>query len=122
MRPEEVIDRQLDAYNRRDIAGFAATYADTVRILDADNARPPLVGIQELREVYGGKVFTRAGLKAEIRTRMVVGNKVIDHELTTWAGLPAPMESVVVYEVVDGLIQNVWFFEPHKAASFPTEA
>ena len=52
---------------------------------------------------------------------MTVGNKVIDHEIASWTGIPEPLESVVVYEVIDDLIQNVWFFEPHKAANFPIE-
>ena len=34
MTPEEVVQKQLEAYNACDLAAFAATYADNVRITD----------------------------------------------------------------------------------------
>ncbi len=40
---------------------------------------------------------------------MVVGNKVIDHERSYALG-PQPVEAVLVNEVIDGLIQNVWVY------------
>ena len=120
--PASVIEAQLEAYNRRDIDAFAATYAPDVRIMDIDESRPPLVGIEALREVFGQKTFAKAGLNAEIRSRMVVGNKIVDHEITTWDGIPEPLESLVVYEVVNELIKNVWFFKPTQPTTTKTEA
>lgn len=120
MKPEDLIDLQLEAYNRRDLEAFAATYAQDVRIIGADGTRPPLIGIEALRETFGTKTFKLEGLHAEIRSRMVVGNKVIDHEITTWTARSAPIESVVVYEVNQGLITNVWFFDPCKATDLST--
>jgi hypothetical protein len=122
MKPEDVIDIQLEAYNRRDLDAFAATYANDVQIIEADGAGPTLIGIEALRERFGTKTFKLEGLNAEIRSRMVVGNKVIDHEITTWAAMKAPIESVVVYEVDKDLITNVWFFDPCKPTGFPTAA
>jgi len=122
MSPDKVIDIQIEAYNRRDIDAFSATYADEIHIMDANGSRPPPIGIEALRETFGTKTFAREGLNAEIKSRMVVGNKVIDHEVTTWTGIPVPKESVVVYEVENDLIKNVWFFNPFKATILPTEA
>ena len=34
--PEDAVDRQLRAYNARDIDAFASCYADGIVILDAD--------------------------------------------------------------------------------------
>jgi len=122
MKPEEVINVQLEAYNRRDLEAFAATYASDIQVIETDGSRPTLVGIEALRERFGTKTFKLDGLNAEIRSRMVVGNKVIDHEITTWAGIAAPIESVVVYEVENDLITNVWFFDPCKPTVLATTA
>jgi hypothetical protein len=46
-----------------------------------------------------------------VRERIVKGPYVIDEEYIV--GLPAddPHVSVIIYEVRDGLIRNVWFME-----------
>ena len=50
-------------------------------------------------------------LHATVRSRMVKDRFVIDEEYIV--GLPAddPHVSVIIYEVRDGLIRNVWFIE-----------
>ena len=111
MKPIEVVDLQLQAYINRNIVDFAATYADDVRVFDIGTSVPIHQGKSAIIAHYGEKTFAREGLHAEIASRMCIGNKVIDHEITTWAGIAKPIDSVVVYEVVDDLIQNVWFFD-----------
>lgn len=112
MKPEDLVNLQLAAYNHRDIDAFVATYAADVRVFEAGGSEAIFVGVESIRQHYGNKTFLREGLHASIQSRMVVGNKVIDWERTTWTGRPVPYEIVVVYEVVDDLIQNVWFFDP----------
>jgi len=60
--------------------------------------------------------FASPNLHAEILSRIVMGNKVIDHERVVGIG-EQPLEAVAVYEVVGGLIKSVWFFYP--AEPFP---
>lgn len=115
MKPEEVVNLQLSAYNSRDIDAFVATYAPDVRVFDSMESEPVFVGSEAIREHYGTKTFAREGLNATIVSRMVVGNKVADHERTTWTARPAPYDILVVYEIVEDLIQNVWFFEPAQS-------
>jgi len=110
MKPEDLVNLQLVAYNDRDIDAFVATYAADVRVFEAGESNPIFVGVESVRQHYASKTFSREGLNATILSRMLVGNKVIDHERTTWTGRPSPDETLVVYEVVDDLIQNVWFF------------
>jgi hypothetical protein len=112
MNATEVVQRQLEAYNARDLDAFAATYADTIRIFRMPSTEPAIVGMAKLREVYRAR-FSSAGLHAEIVNRIVIGNKVIDHERVV--GIEQnPVEAVAVYEVADDLIQVVWFFYPDK--------
>ncbi len=110
--PAAVVQRQLEAYNARDLDAFLATYADDVRIWRLADAQPLFEGRAQVAAHYGGKVFQRAGLRAEVVSRLLLGSKVIDHERATWDGLAEPIEAVAIYEVRDGLIRNVWFVEP----------
>jgi hypothetical protein len=122
VKPEDLVNLQLSAYNNRDIDAFVATYATDVRVFEAGESEPIFVGTEAIRQHYGTKTFTREGLNATILSRMVVGNKVVDHERTTWTDRPTPYEILVVYEVADDLIRNVWFFEPAQVTSRATEA
>lgn len=107
--PAEIVNVQLRAYNERDLTAFAATYAEDVRVFRVPAAEPVLSGREALAEHYGTKTFRCEGLRAEVLSRQVIGNKVIDHE-KAWGLGPEPKEVMVVYEVVAGLIRNVWFF------------
>ena len=110
-----VVERQLAAYNARDLERFAATYAEDVTIYRMPSLKPAIQGQQQLRETYRQR-FASASLHAEILSRIVLGNKVIDHERVT--GIRAtPLEALAIYEVAGGLITSVWFFYP--AEPFP---
>jgi hypothetical protein len=113
----DVVQEQLEAYNARDLERFAATYADGIRIFRMPASEPSIVGQAQLRETYR-KRFASADLHAEIVNRIVIGNKVIDHERVV--GIKdVPIEAVAVYEVVDGLIRTVWFFYPDEPFPLP---
>jgi len=109
---EVVVQRQLEAYNARNLEAFAATYASDVRLWRLPDTQPVLDGIEQLREHYGGKTFQREGLRAEIMSRITLGSKVVDHERCSWHGLAEPIEVLAIYDVRGGLIRNVWFAEP----------
>lgn len=103
-----VVQRQLEAYNARDLKRFLATYSDDIRIYRPPAPGPAMVGKEALAEFYATQRFNHLGLHAEIVNRMVLGNCVIDHERVS--GLqPQPFEVAAVYEVADGLIRAVWF-------------
>jgi hypothetical protein len=111
MNPEAPVQRQLDAYNARDLARFVAEYADNVVVYRPPAAEPILRGKEAFANHYASHRFNLPALHAEVVSRMVVGNKVIDHERV--AGVrDDPFDAVVVYEVVDERIRTVWFFDP----------
>ena len=110
-----IVDRQLAAYNARDLDAFAATYAQDVTIYRMPSTQPAIQGLQQLREIYRQR-FASPSLHAEILTRIPLGNKVIDHERVTGIG-DQPLEALAIYEVSGGLIRSVWFFYP--AEPFP---
>ena len=119
MTPTEVVQEQLEAYNARDLDRFAATYSDAIRIYRMPAAEPAIVGKSQLADVYRRR-FSAPGLHADILARIVLGNKVIDHERVR--GIQEhPIEAVAVYEVVSGLIETVWFYYPAEPFPIPKE-
>jgi len=111
MNPQVVVQEQLDAYNARDLARFVALFAPDVKVYRPPVAEPKLQGREALATHYASNRFNNAGLHAELLNRIVLGNKVFDHERIHGVR-PAPFEMVAVYEVLGGQIQTVFFFDP----------
>jgi hypothetical protein len=106
---ESVVQQQLDAYNRHDLAAFVATYADDAELYRAPSVTPALKGRQALGDFYRDHRFNLPTLHAEVVHRIVLGNQVIDHERIT--GLRAEVvDAVAAYVVEQGLIRSVWLF------------
>ena len=109
MSPTDVVQRQLDAYNAHDLAAFLATYSETADLTRIGKAEAPLTGKGAISDLYASRVFNVQGHRAELVGRLVLGNKVVDHERVF--GLSSePFEALAVYEVKEELIQRVWFF------------
>ena len=106
---EQPVQRQLDAYNGKDLAAFIACYHNDISIYRMPATAPALVGRDALEAFYKTERFTIEALRAEILQRMVVGNKVIDHE-RVYGMAEQPKDVIVVYEVKQGLILNAWFY------------
>jgi hypothetical protein len=108
----EVVDRQLDAYNQRDLDAFVACYAPDATVMQPSGSMLAS-GHQEIRERYGELLAGSPSLRAVILNRIEVGTVVIDDERVTGfvlPGMPSEIHAAVVYRVVDGLIQNVRLF------------
>lgn len=111
MSPQEAVQQQLDAYNARDLERFIAVYADDVQVFRPPVGEPSMVGRQALADFHRTQRFNLPALRAELVNRIVLGNKVVDHE-RVFGIRDQPFEVAVVYAVRDGLIRSVWFFSP----------
>ena len=108
-KPETLVQAQLEAYNKHDLATFVALFSDDVRIYRPPATTPVLQGKAAFSDFYQNERFDLPNLHAEVVGRMVVGNKIVDHERIS--GLKeAPFDVMVVFEVNDGLIQAMWSF------------
>lgn len=106
---EEIVQKQFDAYNARDMDAFLATYTDEVELFGFPNT-PSTKGKEEMRKRYTLR-FSDAILHGVIVNRIVMGNTVIDHERVrvTLPEGPGVMEAIAIYEVHDGKIAKVTF-------------
>jgi len=107
--PETVVQRQVEAYNRRDIDAFLSYYARDVKIYRLPGNEPVTVGREGMRPRYTTFFEENPELNCHIMRRTVSGNFVVDHEFVTGVKKRPRLRAVAVYQVKDGLIQNVWF-------------
>jgi len=120
MTPSEVVEKQVIAFNGKDLPAFLTLFSDDICVYDMPHAKPKFVGKAAFSEAYA-KPFANGGLQAEILSRMVVGNKVVDHERVHGL-LPEPYDVVSVYEVHQGQIRTMWFFKSNDVSSPPSGA
>ncbi|HMJ48299.1 MAG TPA: amidohydrolase family protein [Ferruginibacter sp.] len=104
--PEAIVQKQLNAYNAHNIDAFLNTYSDDIEIYDL-YGKIIMKGKEQMKTRYGLTFSTVSNLYCEILKRIIIGNKVIDHEKirrgneTNYAG--------VIYEVTNGKISRVTF-------------
>ena len=112
--PEVVVQRQLDAYNARDIEALMATYADDARQFEHPS-KLLASGSAELRERFAAR-FKEPNLHATLIHRIVMGQVVIDQEKVarTFPEGTGTIELVAIYEVQNGRIAKAWFISGHK--------
>lgn len=106
LTPEAAVQGQLDAYNQRDLAGFLSFYAEDIRGYRLGDETPLFTGKAAMGAHYAA-AFQQLDVRAALVNRIVVGNKVFDHERLTGAGRPS-FDAVVIFQVHDGLIRTVW--------------
>ncbi len=107
IKPTDVVQNQLIAYNDHDLDGFAKNYTDNV-ILAHVGGEVILRGVAALREHYRSLFTDFPQSHADLRYRAEVGNRVIDHEVIT-RNPETIIEAVAIYTVQDGLIARVDF-------------
>jgi len=106
---EAVVQRQLDAYNARDLPAWLATYAEDARQFELGGAL-----IAQGRGQIGARMsarFREPHLHARLIRRVVIGQVVIDHEhvTRTLPSGPDVIELVCIYVVERGAIQTATF-------------
>ena len=107
--PEQVVQRQLDAYNAKDLRAWLASYhpnAEHFELHGALFAR----GHSELQQRIQVR-FSEPDLHAQLLSRSVMGNIVVDHERIT-RNFPegrGRVEMICIYEVAAGVIVKATF-------------
>ncbi|WP_257988527.1 MULTISPECIES: nuclear transport factor 2 family protein [Bacillus] len=100
---------QLDAYNNQDIEQFLQVYSDDVEVLDFPSNKALYTGIEKMRERYTNLFADNPSQNAELLSRTVKGNIVIDHEYVTGRASGVNTEAIAIYEVKEDKIAKVWF-------------
>jgi putative hydrolase of HD superfamily len=101
--------RQLDAYNAKDIDAIMACFASDCRLYEFPD-RLLCEGAVAIRERHIAR-FREPDLHAKLLHRCVVGNIVVDQErvLRTLPQGRAEVDVVAIYEIEGGVISKAWF-------------
>lgn len=109
MSPAVIVQRQLDAYNAKDMDRFLAQYEDQAQLFKPPQAEPFVDGKAAMRLHYASKRFNIPSLHADLIGRMTVGPFVFEHERVH--GLSEePQDVVIAFQVVDDRIRAAWFY------------
>ena len=106
---EAVVQRQLDAYNARDLDSLMATYAADARQFEYP-ATLLASGTAQIRERFAVR-FKEPNLHARLLRRIVMGSIVVDHEevTRTFPEGAGKLELVAIYEVRNSRIATARF-------------
>jgi hypothetical protein len=106
--PESVVQRQLDAFNLRDVDALLSIYAEDAQLFEHPS-KLLASGSAELRERYAAR-FQEPNLHAVLLKRIAAGAIVVDHEKVTrtFPEGPGTVELVMIYEVNAGRIAKAW--------------
>ena len=113
LSPEEIVQKQLDTYNERDIDGFMSVMSAGVILVRHEDQEVLAKGWNEVRKIYTNLFKNSPKLHSDLTDRIVLGNKVIDHEtITGRLGNSDPIELVVIYEVNNDKIIRITVIRP----------
>jgi len=109
--PEELVQRQVNAYNFRNIEAFLDTYSDDVEVYSFPNTLE-YKGKETTRKEYGSMFERITNLHCQIVNRIVDGNHVIDREHVRFRD--KWIDGTAIYVVEKGKIAKVYFLPEAK--------
>lgn len=109
MNPESIIQKQVEAYNQRDIEVFVACHHPEVELYNFSASTPFATGRAKVREIYSDVFDNSPHLHTEVMQRIVLGNKVIDYETVRGRKGIDELIIVAIYEVEEGMIRKAHF-------------
>lgn len=114
MNPEIVVQKQLEAFNNRDIEGLLSIYSSEAELVEHP-ATLLAKGRRELEQRFQAR-FLEPNLQAILLNRIVCGNKVIDHErvIRTFPEGSGDVELIMIYEVQGEKIVKAWIIAGRK--------
>lgn len=107
--PALPVQKQLEAYNARDIEAFMPWWADDCQYY----AFPSTLlanGAEEIRSRHLTR-FQEPDLFGKIHSRTILDNLVVDHETVTrnFPEGPGELDVICIYEIENGKIAKAWF-------------
>lgn len=101
---------QLDGYNKRDIEAFLKPYSENVKVYTFPD-QLLYEGKAKMREEYTSMFSQLPDLHCKLLNRIVLNNKVIDHEEVVVMKSQPKIYAIAVYTITDGKISEVRFMQ-----------
>ena len=107
--PLDLVERQLKAYNAKNIDAFLEPYADDVELYEFPD-KMVSKGKDAMRKDYEGMFKNIANLHCDIVGRIVQGNIIIDKESISGMG-KNKFEATAIYHIEKNKIKKVYFIQ-----------
>lgn len=104
----QIIDQLVLAYNASNARAFADLFEEKVQVFE----HPNILTQQSREEIFDYYVDLFAQFpqnRTEVLHRIVIGNRVIDHERVRRSPNAEPFEVLAIYEMGETLIQRLDF-------------
>lgn len=108
MTVEQIVQKQLDHYNKHELEPFVACFSEDIKVYNLVDDKLLFEGRDAFRERYRLR-FKDQTVHAELVNRMIIGQQAIDHEHVTGLDTNVMKQAVAIYEVKDKHIVKVWF-------------
>lgn len=109
--PVRVAEKQIETFNRRDLDGFMALYAEDAVVAEFPSGKVLWQGKTAIRERYAG-LMSQAMPPVRVEPRVVDGAFVLDYEV--WDAKPGERgHATWMYEIKGGLIRRAWTVRPN---------
>ena len=105
---EELAQRQLNAYNLRNIDAFLEPYSDSVRVYSFPDELI-YIGKEKMRTTYSTLFNRTPDLHCQLLNRVVIGNTVVDHEHVSGFSDGGELFAIAIYKIRNGKIAEVYF-------------
>jgi len=106
--PAKIIDKQVTAFNTRDLDAFANCFSKDV-VVKRFPSDTMYTGREQLKGYYNNFYSRVKNVKVEINKRLISGNKVIDEEIVSLDGKIE--RQATIYEVENGTIKSMTFIQ-----------
>lgn len=103
-----LVEKQLFHYNNRDLEPFLEVFSEDVQVYILGQSQPIIVGRDAMRIRYKER-FMSEGLHANVTSRMVKGNVVIDYEEVTGIVANETTIAIAIYDIEGDFIKTVHF-------------
>jgi len=108
MTAEQIVQANLDAYNKGDIDTFMSSFSEDITMHNFDDGKITAQGLDSVRAIYEPYFKASPNLHSTILKRTVFGNTIIDHEsITGRYGKNDVLELVLIYEVNANKINKI---------------
>ncbi|MDI9309773.1 MAG: nuclear transport factor 2 family protein [Limnohabitans sp.] len=106
LKPEDIVQKQVEAYNNKNLDTFLSFYSDDIKIYSYPNLLES-EGKQAMKTNYANFFSNAKTLNCKIINRIIHNNKIIDQEEVTLND--QKISVITIYEIENNKIVKVTF-------------
>jgi hypothetical protein len=109
MTAGQIVTRQIEAYNNKDLEGNMILFSDDFKIIRFTDGNILIDGKEACREMYYQLFSNSPHLFAEVISRIDFDNKIILHEYIHGRnGSGEKIEQLIIFEIVNNKISKIY--------------